>query len=280
MAADFPQKLEMSFDQDDWEKLGITPWFSYKVRLPLRPLPPISARPVIRTKRLIIRPILPSDLEAFYELRRIPETQMHSTSRGRPDRSLDETRQSIARLQAPYDERHWYFGAFLASTGELIGEGGLPDTEHQPVSGWTRCEVLIKPAYWRQGYGTEFFKTVLDSWWSLPRKLRRHQLLPFCIGNQEPGTVVAERLELIWEASNTAACNFFPKALSQAPVSHEGFFTSLDWREGREGELVRWAGTMVVNPLRREPNSDSEDCDSEDSDSKDPSSNDDDSGAE
>lgn len=246
--AEIPRGARFSLDQDEWEKIAIEPWLTYKVPLPPRPLPPVSARPPIRTKRLIVRPILPSDLEGFHALRRIRETQDQSTSRGRPDRDLDETRGSVARLQAPYDERHWYFGAFSASTGELIGEGGLPDTEHQPVSGWTRCEVLIKPAFWRQGYGTELFRAVLDSWWDLPRELRRHQLLPSAIDNPPPGSLVRDRLEMIWEADNDAASHFFPKALSQVPVAHEGFFTSLDWREGREGNLVRWAGTMIQNP--------------------------------
>lgn len=267
--AEFPRGARFSLDQDEWEKIAIEPWLTYKVPLPPRPLPPVSARPHIRTKRLIVRPILPSDLDGFYELRRIRETQDQSTSRGRPDRDLDETRKNIARLQAPYDARHWYFGAFSISTGELIGEGGipdafsvsteeligeggLPDTEHQPVSGWisgwTRCEVLIKPAFWRQGYGTELFKAVLDSWWDLPRELRKHQLLPSAIDNPPPGSLVRDRLEMIWEADNDAASHFFPKALSQVPVAHEGFFTSLDWREGREGNLVRWAGTMIQNP--------------------------------
>ncbi|PSR83676.1 acyl-CoA N-acyltransferase, partial [Coniella lustricola] len=186
---------------------------TYKARLPPRPLPSISARPHIRTRRLVIRPFLPSDLEAFYALRRVHETQAHSTSRGRAVRDLEEARNSLAGLQAPHDEHHWYFGAFLASTGELVGEGGLADIRHQPVSGWPRCEMLISPAFWRQGYGTEFFDALLNSWWDLPRERRKHQLLPFCIGDQqEPGREVIERLELIWEADNVAACNFFPKA--------------------------------------------------------------------
>lgn len=246
---DEPPKTELAFNQDNWEKVRITPWQTYKVRLPPRPLPPLAVRPHIRTKRLVIRPLLPSDLDAFYNLRRIPETQTHSTFRGRAIRDLDEARESLAQLQAPHDEHHWYFGAFLASTGELIGEGGLADTDYQPVSGWTRCEVLINSAFWRQGYGTEFFSALLDSWWDLPRERRKHQLLPFCIGDpQEPGGEVVERLELIWEADNVAACKFFPKSLNQVPLSDKGFFTGQDWRKGREGDLVRWAGTMVTNP--------------------------------
>lgn len=226
----------------------MTPWMSYKIRLPIRPLPPISARPEIQTNRLVIRPIMPTDLETFHELRQARETQEQSTSRGRTDRDLDETRENIAKLQAPYDERHWYWGAFLTSTGEMIGEGGLPDSEDQPTSGWTRCEILIKPAYWRQGYGTELFTAVLDSWWDLPREQRRHQLLPMVVGDTEPGKEVHECVEFLWEWENVAAGKFFGKMLGQAPVTIEGFFDSFDWREGRFGNLVRWGGALAVNP--------------------------------
>lgn len=119
-----------------------------------------------------------------------------ATTRGRPDRDLEETRQNIERLQAPYDENHWYFGAFLLSTGEMIGEGGLPDCEDMPRSGWPEAEILIKPEYWRQGYGTELLHAFLTSWWELPRARRRHQLLPLVVGDKEPGAKVTEGVGL------------------------------------------------------------------------------------
>lgn len=169
--------VELNYNAYEWSKLGMMPWFNFKVNSPERPLPPISDRPHLKTKRLLIRPIFTSDLEAFYDLRRRIETQVHSTTRGRPDRDLAETREYIQWLQDE-DQAHWYFGAFLVSTGELIGEGGLPDCLAMPRSGWPEPEFLIKPEHWRQGYGTEMWEAVLDSWWDLPRELRRHQLNP------------------------------------------------------------------------------------------------------
>lgn len=44
-------------------------------------------------------------------------------------RDLEETKAALQKLQSPFDEEHWYWGAFLRSTGELTGEGGLLDTE-------------------------------------------------------------------------------------------------------------------------------------------------------
>lgn len=92
--------------------------------------------------------------------------------------------------------QHWYFGAFLLATGEMIGEGGLPDCEDMPRSGWPEAEVLVKPEYWRQGYGTELLNAVLASWWELPRAPRRHQLLPIVVGDKEPGDKVTEGVGL------------------------------------------------------------------------------------
>lgn len=246
-----PPTIQIDLEHDDYEKLSSTVWFSYEVCAPVRPLPSVGDRQEIRTERLIIRPLLPSDLEAFHELRSIEETQSASTFRGRPDRDLEESRENLERLQAPNDKRHWYWGAFLASTGELIGEAGLPDSEDQPTSGFTRFEILIKPKFQRQGYGTELYKAVLDGWWKLPGEKRRRQLLPMVVGEKEPGEEVRESIELVWEADNEKARSFFAKMLGQSKVPLQGSFVGFDWREGREGNLVRWAAAHAACPAPR-----------------------------
>lgn len=117
-----------------------------------------------------------------------------------------------------------------------------------PRSGWPEAEILIKPEYWRQGYGTELCTAVLDSWWDLPREKRRHQLLPFIAGDKEPGDEVIDGVGFVWEETNIAAKNFFAKFLGQSVVSATGTFVDWDRREGREGALVRWQGTLAANP--------------------------------
>lgn len=59
------------------EQLGIMPWFSYSVKLPVKPVPPVRERPHIQTTRLVVRPITIDDLEQFHDLRRRPEVQIH-----------------------------------------------------------------------------------------------------------------------------------------------------------------------------------------------------------
>lgn len=251
MAADMArsqQPVKIELEADAWANMGMTPWMSYKIYFPTQPLPPVAERPALRTPRLVVRPLAPSDLDAFAALRADAALQRGSTRRGRPDRDRDESAANLAALQAPHDARHWYWGAFLADTGELVGEGGIPDTEDQPTSGWARCEFLVAPAHQRQGLGTEMFHAVMDAWWALPRAPRRHQLLPLVAGDAEPGQVVTDCVEFFWEASNDVADKFVAKALGRLPISHEGYIETFDWREGREGELRRWGGTIAVNP--------------------------------
>lgn len=133
--------LHISLEQEDYEKLTVTPWFSFRVAMPCQPLPSLEERPVLHTERLTIRSIVSTDLEAFHALRSCRETQVHSPSRGRVNRDIEESRENMKWMRTNFEE-HWWFGAFLSSTGELIGEGGLPDCNNMPRSGWPEAEVI------------------------------------------------------------------------------------------------------------------------------------------
>lgn len=243
-----PAKIQVDLDEEDVEKLSVIPWFSYRVNLPERPIPPVPERPHMKTQRLLIRPICASDLQQFHDLRQLSEIQIHSPSRGRVDCDLEETRRNIERFESSDGDTHWYYGAFLLSTGQMIGEGGLPDCNSMPRSGWPEAEIFIRPEFQRQGYGTEFLKAVLESWWALPREVRRHQLLPVIAGDSEPGDRVVEGVGFVWEQENTVARDFFAKALAQNAVAAEGVFVAIDQRDGRFGNLVHWNGTLASNP--------------------------------
>lgn len=245
--------LQIYLNVDEFQNQGVTPWFSYSVTLPENPLPSLTERPHIKTQRLVVRPLTEADLDAFHELRRLPELQLRSKIRGRPDKDISETKQVIDGLTQDTDS-HWYFGAFLQATNELIGEGGMPDCQHMvtSTSGWPEAEFFIKPAYWRQGYGTELFNAVMDSWWNLPRQRTRRQLLPVLAPDKEPGEEMLEGVVFQWEEPNDVARDFFAKVLKQAPIYAEGGYESIDAREGREGNLVQWAGSVVTNPKPRD----------------------------
>ncbi|KAM0189321.1 hypothetical protein ACHAPA_007873 [Fusarium lateritium] len=241
--------LHIFVNAEDFRDLGMTPWFSYSVTLPERPILSASDRPPMETERLLIRPLEMKDLDAFHELRRDPEVQSLSTARGRPNKDKEETNKQLHSLVQD-DQSHWLFGAFLKSTGELIGEGGLPDvlTMSSSISGWPEAEFLIKAEHRRQGYGTELYKAVMDSWWDLPRERRRHQLIPLLAPGMEAGDRMHECVVFQWEDGNEAAKSFFAKVLAQAPVAAEGGCESIDVREGREGNIITWKGTIIANP--------------------------------
>jgi RimJ/RimL family protein N-acetyltransferase len=245
--------LHIFLKQEEFESQGITPWFSYSVTQPQRPLPTLSDRPHIKTQRLIVRPLTEDDLDAFHELRSIPELQLRSKTRGRPSKDKQETKAHIDALMQD-EQSHWYFGAFLQSTNELIGEGGMPDCLHMitSASGWPEAEFFIKPEYWRQGYGTELFNAVIDSWWELPRQRKKQQLIPALAPGMEAGDDVWEAVALLWEHPDDVAQGFFAKVLERAPVFAEGGFESIDTRQGREGNVVSWLGSLVNNPMPQE----------------------------
>ena len=126
----------------------------------------------IVTQRLIIRPLLLSDLQSFYTIRSQPEAMAHS-GRGRPDANIEETKDKLQRLQLPYENRHVYFGIFLknsdGSEGYLIGDGGVHKMISE-TSGWPELGYKFKKDYWHQGYATEFLKAFLNFWCNLPRQ--------------------------------------------------------------------------------------------------------------
>ncbi|KAF4446862.1 n- gnat protein [Fusarium austroafricanum] len=252
--------IHLFVNAEDFQELGMTPWFSYSVTLPERPVPSASDRPAIETERLVIRPFDMKDLDAFHELRHNSDLQKHSTARGGATKDKSESERQLHSLVQD-DQSHWWFGAFLKSTNECIGEGGLADvlTMSSSLSGWPEAEFLIKPEYCRQGYGTELFTAVMDSWWNLPRERRRHQLIPLVAPGKEPGDKMRECVVFQWEAGNEAATQFFAKMLAQAPVVVQGGCESIDTRPGKEGTLITWAGTMIANPKpMAEEDSDSE----------------------
>lgn len=68
-------KVHVELGAEEYENFRVTPWFSYRVNLPIKPIPSVPERPHIKTSRLLVRPIIPEDLENFHALRACAETQ-------------------------------------------------------------------------------------------------------------------------------------------------------------------------------------------------------------
>ncbi|KAI2638314.1 acetyltransferase domain-containing protein [Xylaria nigripes] len=132
----------------------------------------VDSPPEIRTERLIIRPLTQSDLRALHRLRRQPEFMKH-TATGLPDPDIRATQAKLdSLLNAPTRPDAFpfptYFGIFLKSTGQLIGDGGV-HLLASPACGWPELGCKFGTEYCRQGYGTEFLRAFTAWWWALPR---------------------------------------------------------------------------------------------------------------
>ncbi|KAH7305193.1 GNAT domain-containing protein [Stachybotrys elegans] len=151
--------------------------------LPALPLPPNSMRGEIRTSRLLLRPLCQEDLQGLHALRSQPEVMM-GTARGVPDKDMGETEEALQYFLAPNDEKTFLFGAFLLTTGELVGEGGIHSLASSSC-GWPEIGYKFSKEVWRQGYAFEFVQAMLQAWWELPRSTATISVHPQSCGGVE-----------------------------------------------------------------------------------------------
>jgi hypothetical protein len=74
---------DYDFSKTDLDEVANRPWFL--VTAPVNPLPAPSARAAITTERLVVRPLVDSDLESFHRLRSNEQLQLDSFARGRAE---------------------------------------------------------------------------------------------------------------------------------------------------------------------------------------------------
>jgi RimJ/RimL family protein N-acetyltransferase len=98
---------------------------------------------------------------------------MKHTTTGLPDASIRETQTKLDSLLNVTRGPNalvfpTYFGIFLNSTGELIGDGGI-HTLASPACGWPELGCKFAREQVGRGYGTEFLRAFTSWWWALPR---------------------------------------------------------------------------------------------------------------
>lgn len=118
------------------------------------------------SERLVFRPLLDSDFEAYHLLLKQPEPML--------DYGLDAMPEtSTARLWFNQYQDETRVGIFLKNSdekeGELIGEGLVFKMDKQ----WPRVHYVFKKEHWGHGYATEFLNAFLSAWWDLPRENTR-----------------------------------------------------------------------------------------------------------
>lgn len=154
-------------------------WTTVSTTLPN--LPPSSARAHTTTARLLLRPLLASDLDGLHALRTQPEV-MARTAAGRIDRDPAETADRLARFLPPGgDETTFNCAVCLRATGELVGCGGVHRMGRgdggvsrvgEPADGygWPELGYMFRRECWGRGLASEFVGAFLGEWEGLARR--------------------------------------------------------------------------------------------------------------
>ncbi|GAA3559132.1 GNAT family N-acetyltransferase [Snuella lapsa] len=118
----------------------------------------------IETERLILRSMLPTDLEGMFELDSNPI--VHRYLGNKPVKSIGESKKIIDGVLEQYEVRgigRW--SVIEKSSGDFIGWSGLKlNTEEtlNNVSNFYDIGYRLMPRYWGKGYATESGKAALE----------------------------------------------------------------------------------------------------------------------
>lgn len=114
------------------------------------------------TDRLILRELMPSDVEDFYEMDSDPAVHLYLGNN--PLKTMEEAETAIANIRKQYIENgigRW--AAIEKSSGKFIGWSGLKFidiVENGHVNFYDVGYRLI-PKYWNKGYATESAKAAI-----------------------------------------------------------------------------------------------------------------------
>ncbi|KAI0516698.1 acetyltransferase domain-containing protein [Xylaria bambusicola] len=218
-----------------------TPTTIIRTTLPRLPLPPPSTRAPILTPRLLLRPLTPSDAEAYYKLRSDPAFMSESTL-GKPDVSPAETLAALAELANPARET-FLFGVFIAATHELIGDGGIHTVRFSGM-GWPEIGYKLAPAHWGQGYATEAMRGVLEAWWALPREEVEVRVHGETVREGEGAGLARERVAAEIATYNKGSEN----VLSKLGFEHFGTWEEPDTQLHRLGQPLEMGHYVLSSP--------------------------------
>jgi len=108
------------------------------------------------TPRLILRELVPSDAEAFYEMD--SNIEVHKYLGNNPIKTIDQASEAIFNVRQQYIENkigRW--AAIEKSTGDFIGWSGLKLVKENWNNHLNFYDVgyRLNPKYWGKGYATE-----------------------------------------------------------------------------------------------------------------------------
>lgn len=111
----------------------------------------------LETKRLLLRPIVASDLEDLYAFHRQPN--VGPSAGWKPHESREET---MAVLKAMFIDHPAMFGIVWKETGLMIGQIGLVEDPKRENPRAGMLGYAIREDFWNRGILTEAAKTMVD----------------------------------------------------------------------------------------------------------------------
>lgn len=115
--------------------------------------------PILKTDRLILRPLVIEDAEEVYA-NWTSDDRVSKYVRWSTHQSVGETRQWIeCDIESNKSVQNFNWGFELKQNGKLIGCGGIVEKEESKVY---ELGYNIMHDYWNQGYTTEAAKAILE----------------------------------------------------------------------------------------------------------------------
>ncbi len=115
--------------------------------------------PTLRTPRLTLRRMLPSDYRDMYEYACLPQVTEYLL--WYPHEDADQTYHYLQALQGSYKQGEFYdWAVVLTETGKMIGTCGFTDFDHE--HGRAEVGYVLNPRYWGCGIATEAVSAAVE----------------------------------------------------------------------------------------------------------------------
>ncbi|MBP6578173.1 MAG: GNAT family N-acetyltransferase [Chryseobacterium sp.] len=151
---------------------------------------------ILKTERLIIRPISENDIENVFELQSLEQTSEFNTSK--PPSNINETKINVDKWIDENNKeniKHFTFAIELIDEEKFIGLIGL----HLGKEHYKNAEVWFQFDYrfWNKGYATESLRKILDFGFE---ELKLHRIEAGCAVENIGSFSVLEKVGMFREA--------------------------------------------------------------------------------
>jgi len=139
----------------------------------------------VETNRLILRELKETDIQAVHEYASDPVNSIYVPWGPNTLKETEEFIRLCIEYQHQKDRVDFELAVIEKGSGKLIGICGLHISDKENSGGW--IGYCINKPYWRNGYGTEIGKTLLDLGFN---QFKLHRIYATC----HPSNVASERI--------------------------------------------------------------------------------------